>query len=393
MFSRRTFTRTVLSSLTALAFAGERTVRATVAATPLFKPAAMGELTLANRMIMAPMTRGRAGEQRTATALMADYYAQRAGAGLIVTEGTAISEQGYGWIGSPGIYTQAHALGWKKVTDAVHQRGGRIFLQLWHTGRVSHPDFLGEKLPIGPSAVMAYGNVHTPLGKKPYVIPRQMTQQEISGTVRDYVRATQLAREAGFDGVEIHAAYGYLIDQFIRDGSNLRTDKYGGSVPNRLRFLLEVTEAVARAWSAGRVGVRLSPTSDINSMSDGDPARTFVEATKELSRFGLAYLHVVESVRHDQSRPATMRIAPQMRAIFKGSFILNGSYDAATGAAALDAGESDLIAFGRPFLANPDLVERFHQGAPLNSPDPATFYTAGSAGYTDYPALNSSSSI
>jgi N-ethylmaleimide reductase len=219
-----------------------------------------------------------------------------------------------------------------------------------------------------------------------------MTQQEISGTVRDYARATQLAHQAGFDGVEIHAAYGYLIDQFIRDGSNLRVDKYGGSVRNRLRFLLEVTDAVSRVWSAGRVGVRLSPMSDINSMSDSDPGRTFVEATKELSRFGLAYLHVVENVGHDQSRPTRMRIAPHMRAVFKGSIILNGGYDAATGAAALESGESDLIAFGRPFLANPDLVERFRQGAPLNTPDPATFYTAGPAGYTDYPAINSSSS-
>jgi len=198
-----------------------------------------------------------------------------------------------------------------------------------------------------------------------------------------------MAREAGFDGVEVHAAYGYLIDQFIRDGSNLRTDNYGGSVSNRLRFLLEVTDAASGAWSAARVGVRLSPTSDLNGMSDSDPARTFVQATKELSRLDLAYLHVVESVGHDRSGPSMLRIAPAMRAVFKASFILNGGYDAAAGTAALDAGESDLIAYGRSFLANPDLVDRFRHGVPLNTPDPATFYTAGPTGYTDYPSLSS----
>jgi len=339
-------------------------------------------------MVMAPMTRGRAGEQRTANALMARYYAQRAGAGLIVTEGTSISEQGYGWVGSPGIYTNAQASGWRLVTEAVRGRGGRIFLQLWHTGRVSHPDFLGGQPPVGPSAVAAAGHLHTPLGKKPYVTPRELTRQEIASTVRDYARATRLAREAGFDGVEIHAANGYLVDQFIRDGSNRRTDAYGGSVPKRLRFLVEVTEAVAHAWSPDRVGVRLSPVFDYNDMKDSDPASTFSAASRELNRLGVAYLHVVEYLAQDNQ--ATAPVAPRMRALFDGPFILNGDYSEPTGAAALASGAADLIAYGRLFLANADLIERFRMGAPLNSPDPDTFYTDGARGYTDYPSLDQS---
>jgi N-ethylmaleimide reductase len=338
-------------------------------------------------MVMAPMTHGRAGAQRTANSLMADYYAQRASAGLIVTEGVAISPRGFGWMGSPGIYTQAHVAGWKEVTDAVRRQGGRIFLQLWHTGRVSHPDFQDGELPIGPSAIAAAGDTHTPSGEKPYVMPRAMTRRDISDATREFAQAAQRAMQAGFDGVEIHAANGYLIDQFIRSGSNHRTDAYGGSLQKRLRFLLEVTEAVAQAVPIDRVGVRLSPTNPYNDMLDGDPASTFVQAAKELNRFGLAYLHVVEPVarNHSQAQP---RIAPRMRAVFKGPLILNGGYDAATGAAALAAGEADLIAYGKSYLANPDLVERFREGTPLNRPDTSTFYTDGPKGYTDYPPLS-----
>ena len=336
-------------------------------------------LRLPNRIIMAPMTRGRAGVQRTANSLMAEYYSQRATAGLIVTEATAISAQGYGWVGSPAIYTEAHVAGWKGVTDAVHRQGGRIFLQLWHTGRVSHPDFQDGETPIAPSAIAAAGKTHTPSGVKPYVVPRAMTQRDIANAVREYARAAERAWKAGFDGVEIHAANGYLIDQFIRDGSNHRTDAYGGSVQNRLRFLLEVTEAVARVVPVDRIGVRLSPTNPYNDMLDGNPAATFTQAAKALSRFGLAYLHVVESVQ----------VASDMRLHFDGPFILNGGYDAATGAAALRAGEADMIAYGRHFLANPDLVERFRRGAALNQPDTSTFYTDGPKGYTDYMPLGS----
>jgi N-ethylmaleimide reductase len=316
---------------------------------------------------------------------MAEYYAQRAAAAFIVTEATAISAQGYGWLGSPGIYTEAHAAGWSSVTDAVHRHGGRIFLQLWHMGRVSHPDFLDGRAPLGPSAVRAIGDTHTASGKKPYVTPKSMTEQEIRTTVRDYARAAHRAREAGFDGVEIHAANGYLIDQFIRDGSNRRTDSYGGGVPNRLRLLVEVAEATAKAWSADRVGVRLSPASDYNDMRDSSPTETFTRAAAAMSALRLAYLHVVEEV----SEQRVQRIAPSMRAAFGGPFILNGGHDAHTGASALARGEADLIAYGRHFLANPDLVERFRRGTSLNSPDGSTFYTEGPRGYTDYPPMKS----
>ena len=387
--SRRIFVRDALGLLPVLAFGPAGAAGKTASEPALLDPAALKDLKLANRVLMAPMTRGRAGTERTANSLMAEYYAQRAAAGLIVTEGTAISGQGYGWVGSPGIYTEAQAAGWQRVTDAVHQRRGRIFLQLWHTGRVSHPDFLDGQTPVGPSAVMAVGETHTPSGKKPYVMPRAMTKQEIAVTVRDYAQAATRARDAGFDGVEIHAANGYLIDQFIRDGSNRRTDEYGGAVQNRLRFLVEVTEAVARSWSADRVGVRLSPSSDYNSMSDSEPTQTFTAAAKELNRFGLAYLHVVEYLLPEPPPAPQERVAPQMRAAFGGTFILNGGYDARTGAAALKAGEADLLAYGRLFLANPDLVERFRTGAALNEPDTRTFYTSGSKGYTDYPMLPS----
>ena len=385
MLSRRSFTNGVIGSLLAFRARASGAVRGDIS---LLDKARLRGMRLPNRMVMAPMTRGRAGVERTANALMAEYYAQRAGAGLVVTEGTAISEQGYGWLRSPGIYSAAQGEGWKRVTDAVHDHGGRIFLQLWHTGRVSHPDFLGGRAPLGPSAVMAAGHVHTPLGKKRYVVPRAMTPHEISNTVRDYARATKLAKTAGFDGVEIHAANGYLIDQFIRDGANRRTDEYGGSIPKRLRLLLEVTEAVSRSWSADRVGVRLSPTADYNDMRDSDPISTFSQAAKELDRFGLAYLHVVEFLeRDDQSRGVSPRVAPRMRAVFNGPLILNGGYDEPTGTAALRAGECDLIAYGRSFLANSDLVDRFRFGLPLNASDPATYYTEGAKGYTDYPRV------
>jgi N-ethylmaleimide reductase len=318
---------------------------------------------------------------------MAEYYSQRAAAGLIVTEGTAISPQGYGWMGSPAIYTEAHVAGWKGVTESVHRQGGRIFLQLWHTGRVSHPDFQDGETPIGPSAIAASGDTHTPSGEKPYVMPRAMTRRDIANAVREYAQAAERAWAAGFDGVEIHAANGYLIDQFIRDGSNHRTDAYGGSVQKRLRFLLEVTEAVAQRVPVDRIGVRLSPTNSYNDMLDRDPAATFTQAAKALNRFGLAYLHVVETVAQDTSSRSQVRIAPHMRAAFDGPLILNGGYDATTGAAALAAGEADLIAYGRRFLANPDLVERFRRDAPLNQPDTSTFYTDGPKGYTDYAPL------
>lgn len=391
--SRRDVARGALGSLLAFTLergsAAEAPVGAAAADTnPLFTPTKMRELALSNRMVMAPLTRGRAGPQRTANALMAEYYEQRAAAGLIISEATAISAQGYGWTGSPGIYTEAHAAGWKGVTEAVHRRGGRIFLQLWHLGRVSHPEFLEGDTPVGPSAIRPAGESFTPGGRKPYVVPRAMSEQEIAATVQDYVRATLRAREAGFDGVEVHAANGYLIDQFLRDGSNQRTDAYGGSIEKRQRFLLEVVEATARAWSADRVGVRLSPKNDFNDMRDSQPAQTFASAARSLNRFGLAYLHVTEPLTAEAAAKPQTRIHPLMRAAFDGFLILNGNYDAASGAAALQAGAADLIAYGRPFLANPDLVTRYRRGAALNKPDVSTFYTDGAKGYTDYPLLD-----
>jgi N-ethylmaleimide reductase len=386
VLSRRALTGCFLGVLSSLAFRRADTFESKVHP-GLFDSTLLRGLQLPNRIIMAPMTRGRAGVQRTANPLMAEHYSQRATAGLIVSEGTAISPQGYGWMGSPAIYTQAHVAGWKGVTDAVHRRGGRIFLQLWHTGRVSHPDFQGEA-PIGPSAIAAAGKIHTPSGVKPYVMPRAMTLRDIASAVREHAQAAERAWKAGFDGVEIHAANGYLIDQFIRDGSNHRTDEYGGTVEKRLRFLLQVTEAVAQRVPVDRIGVRLSPTSPFNDMLDRDPAATFTQAAKALNRFGLAYLHVVESVEQNPTSRSQLRIAPHMRAVFDGPIILNGGYDAATGAAALSAGEADMIAYGRHFLANPDLVERFRSGAALNQPDTSTFYTDGPKGYTDYMPLN-----
>jgi N-ethylmaleimide reductase len=378
--------KSTLGSLVAFAIGRGETAEA-VQGGPLFESFKFGEIEVGNRMAMAPLTRGRAGVQRTANALMAQYYEQRATAGLIVSEATAISPMGYGWVGSPGIYTQAHVDGWKNVTSAVHRRGGKIVLQLWHMGRVSHPDFLDGETPVGPSAIAVEDTTYTPQGKKPYVAPRKMTEQQISATVRDYAQAAMRAREAGFDGVEIHAANGYLIDQFIRDSSNRRTDRYGGSVGNRLRFLREVTEAVAKAWSPSRTGVRLSPTNPYNDMKASTALATFTEAARALNEFGLAYLHVVEAPATKARQAA--RIAAPMREAFKNAFILNDSYDASTGAAALTSGAADAIAYGRPFLANPDLVDRFRRGSGLNAPDFKTFYTDGAKGYTDYPALTS----
>lgn len=347
----------------------------------------LGALRLSNRMVMAPMTRGRAEPDHTPNALMVEYYRQRATAGLIVTEATAISRQGFGWVGAPGIYTDAHVAGWRRVTDAVHAAGGLIVAQLWHMGRVSHPDFLDGELPVAPSAIAAKGDTHTPKGKRDYVTPRSLTTAEIAATVMDFAKATTRAREAGFDGVEIHGANGYLVDQFIRDGSNRRTDEYGGSTVNRLRFLLEVTQAVSGAWSPDRVGVRLSPTGVYNDMHDSAPEVTFSLAAQKLSTFGLAYLHVIEALPGSFMHVEAAPVAHLLRQAFGGPLLLNGGYDAEHARAALREKRAEAITFGLPFLANPDLVRRAGEGAALNAPDFATLYTPGPKGYTDYPAL------
>ena len=355
----------------------------------LLTPVQLGPYTLRNRSVMAPMTRSRAGQGNVPGELAATYYAQRAGAGLIVTEGSQVSEQGVGYPNTPGIHTDAQVQGWRRVTDAVHARDGRIFLQLWHVGRASHPSMQpGGALPVAPSAIAPAGSIYTSTGPQPFVAPRALETDEIADVVRDFAQGARRALDAGFDGVEIHGANGYLVDQFLRDGTNQRTDRYGGSAENRVRFLREVAEAVAEVWGANRVGVRVSPLGEFNDMRDSDPVATFGHAAEALKPLGLAYLHVVEPLPAGGEAPAAAnRITPVLRSAFGGTVIVNGGYDRDTAEAALAAGEGDLVAFGVPFLANPDLLDRFAAGAPLNEPDRAAFYGGTERGYTDYPTL------
>jgi len=339
---------------------------------------------------MAPMTRSRAGEGLVPTELMATYYTQRASAGLIVTEATQVSPRGIGYIYTPGIYTDAQVAGWKLITDAVHERGGKIFLQLWHVGRISHPSLQpnGEP-PVAPSAIAPKGQAFTYEGLKPFETPRALDTAEIPGVIAEFANGALLAQRAGFDGVEIHAANGYLIDQFLQDNTNHRTDVYGGSVENRARFLLEVTEAVVEVWGADRVGVRLSPRGTFNDMGDSDREATFTYAVEQLDRFGLAYLHLVEPIGGMMAEALVPgeRLSPRFRELFHGPIIANGGYDKASANEVLASGEADLVAFGTLFISNPDLPERFASDAPLVEAERATFYGGGEQGYTDYPAL------
>ena len=320
----------------------------------------------------------------------AKYYRQRAAAGLIVSEATQICPEGQGYPGTPGIHSKGQVAGWRGVTDAVHKEGGRIFLQLWHVGRISHPTLQPDgALPVAPSAIRPEGGTFTGAGQVPFVTPRALETDEIPAIAAQYAAAAVRARDAGFDGVEIHGANGYLIDQFLRDGSNHRTDVYGGSVENRTRFLREVTEAVCGAWTPERVGIRLSPMNPFNSMSDSNPRATFTAAAGILDGFSLAYLHVVEPIEDGiRSKAPSERITPAMRARFRGPLIANGGYSGETAERAIVAGEADAIAFGVLFLANPDLPRRLETAAPLNRPDVATFYGGGERGYVDYPALD-----
>jgi N-ethylmaleimide reductase len=351
---------------------------------PLFTPVSIGSLKLPHRVVMAPMTRNRAAEGQVPTPLMAEYYAQRASAGLLITEATQFSLQGYGYPNTPGIHTDAQVEGWRRVTDAVHARGGRIYLQIWHVGRISHPVMQpGGALPVAPSAIAAEGTLYTTQGPKPFVTPRPLELSELPGIVQGFAEGARRAREAGFDGVEVHGANGYLLDQFLRDGSNHRTDAYGGSVEHRARLLLEATEAVVGAIGAERTGVRLSPMNAFNSMSDSDPTRTFGYAAGALDKLGLAYLHVMAPV----AAPETPRLLPLIRERFRGPLMVNGGHSLQSANAVLSDGLADLVSFGSPYLANPDLPERLLKGAPLNTPDQATFYGGDARGYTDYPAL------
>ncbi|ADO69292.1 alkene reductase [Stigmatella aurantiaca] len=354
----------------------------------LFSPFRLGGLELKNRMVMAPMTRSRAIEGNVPNPLASTYYVQRASAGLLITEATQVSPQGVGYIRTPGIHSPEQVAGWKKLVEAVHAEGGKIFAQLWHVGRVSHPDFHDGALPVAPSALAAEGEVFTLRGKTQMVTPRALELSEIPGVVEQFRRGAENAKAAGFDGVEIHGANGYLLDQFLRDGSNQRTDAYGGSIQKRARFPLEVAEAVAGVWGAQRVGYRLSPYFSFQSMSDRQPIETFSYIAEQLGQLGLGYIHVSEAISGVMAPPpGAVRITPLLRQKFKGALIANGGYDAHAGQAVIARGEADLVAYGVPFLANPDLPKRYELGSPLNAPDRATFYAGEEKGYIDYPAL------
>ena len=353
----------------------------------LFSPATLGTIALKNRMVMAPLTRNRAGEGGVPHALNVTYYEQRASAGLIVSEATPISPMGHGYPALPGIYTDAQVAGWKKITDAVHAKGGKIVLQLWHVGRISHPSLLNGATPVAPSAIKPAGKAFTYQGLVDYVEPRALEIVELSEIVTDFVHATRCALDAGFDGVEIHAANGYLLDQFLRDGTNKRADNYGGSIENRTRFLLEVTKAVVEVAGSDKVGVRISPVNPFNDMKDSNPQALFNHVVTALNAFHLAYLHVVEGGIHGGGEADPFDFVA-MRQLFKGAYMANLSYDKVRGNAAIASGHADVIAYGVPFIANPDLVARFRLDAPLNEADAQTFYGGTEKGYTDYPFLN-----
>jgi N-ethylmaleimide reductase len=348
----------------------------------LFQPYRLGHVDLGNRLVMAPMTRSRAIEGNVPNPLAAAYYAQRASAGLIVSEATQVSPQGVGYIRTPGIHSAAQVAGWTAITDAVHRAGGKIFLQLWHVGRISHPDFHGGELPVAPSAIAGQGQVFTAKGLQPMVTPRALDIAELPGIVEQFRQGAENAKAAGFDGVELHGANGYLLDQFLRDGTNKRTDAYGGSVENRARLPLEVIRAVVDIWGADRVGYRISPNGVFNSMSDSNPVETFSYITEQLSKLGIVYLHVV-----DPLADGAKRISPLLRRKFARTYIVNGGFDANSANAAVRGGEADLVAFGVPFIANPDLPRRYRTKAALNPPDKDTFYAGEEKGFTDYSAL------
>ncbi len=346
----------------------------------LFAPLRLGELTLPNRVILAPLTRCRAGVERVPNALMAEYYAQRASAGLMITEATIVSPQGAGYPDTPGIWSAEQVAGWKLTTSAVHAAGGRIFLQLWHVGRISHPQYLGGELPVAPSAVIHTGYVSLLRPKQRFVVPRALDLSEIAGVVATFKTGAENAQAAGFDGVEIHGANGYLLDQFLQDSSNQRTDEYGGSIANRARLHLDIADACVSVWGAGRVGMHLAPRCDAHGMGDSNPRETFGFLARELGRRKLAFL----CARESQTDP---RLGPYLKQEFGGSYIANEGLDAASAQRLLDSGEADAVAFGKAFLANPDLPRRLAENAPLNAWDMSTFYGPDSKGYTDYPAL------
>lgn len=352
----------------------------------LFTPIKLGRNELRNRIVMAPLTRNRAGEGNVPQALNIKYYEQRASAGLIITEATPISEMGHGYPATPGIHSDAQVAGWKQVVDAVHAKGGKIFLQLWQVGRISHPSLLpGNALPVAPSAIKPAGQAITYTGLQDFVTPRALATEEIPGLIDDFRKAAENALAAGFDGVEVHGANGYLLDQFLRDSTNKRTDQYGGSIANRTRLLLEVVSAVSKVWGSDRVGVRISPINPFNDIRDSHPQALFNHVADALGPFGLAYLHVIEvGIAGEALQGFDF---DELRRAYRGNYMANGGYDKARGNAAIASGHADCVAYGVPFIANPDLVERFRIDAPLNPADQSTFYGGTDKGYTDYPAI------
>lgn len=355
--------------------------------TTLFDPIQLGAIDAPNRILMAPLTRARGTRDHVPTPIMADYYAQRAGAGLIISEAIGISRQGLGWPYATGLWNQDQVDGWRRVTDAVHDAGGRIVAQLWHMGRLVHSSVTGEQ-PVAPSPVAAPGHAHTYEGNKDYETPRALSVSEIPHLLDTYAVAARNAIAAGFDGVQLHAANGYLIDEFLRNGVNARDDEYGGSPENRVRLLREVVGTLTSTIGADRTGVRLSPNGNTQGTDDSDPQSVFPVAAQALDALGIAFLELRELKPHGTYGASDVPpLSPIIRQHYRGPLILNSDYTGETAQAALDTGVADAIAFGRPFLANPDLVERLRAGAPLNASKPETFYTQGAEGYTDYPAL------
>lgn len=346
----------------------------------LFDPIQVGDLQLLNRIIMAPLTRCRASTGRVPNELMAEYYVQRASAGLILTEATSVTPMGVGYPDTPGIWSDEQVAGWRKITTAVHQAGGKIMLQLWHVGRISDPHYLDGALPVAPSAIAADGHVSLMRPKKAFVTPRALETDEIAGIVEAYRKGAENAKKAGFDGVEIHGANGYLLDQFLQDSTNKRTDNYGGSIENRARLMLEVTDAVVAVWGAGRVGMHLAPRADAHSMGDSQRAETFGYVAQQLGKRGIAFICAREAEGDDS-------LGPQLKHQFGGMYIANEKFDKTSATKVLADGRADAVAFGVPFIANPDLVARLRLDAPLNAPKPEQFYSSGAEGYTDYPHL------
>ncbi len=349
----------------------------------LFSDATIGKMKLRNRMVMAPMTRNRAAEGNSPQQMNVEYYRQRASAGLIITEAAQVSAEGVGYPATPGIYSEQQVAGWRKITDAVHNEGGHIYLQLWYCGRISHPDLLPDKqTPVAPSAIRPEGEAVTFEGMKAFVEPRALETNEIKNIVAQYKHAAQMAKQAGFDGVEIHAANGYLLDQFLRDATNQRSDEYGGNAENRMRFLNEVIDAVLEVWDSHGVGIRLSPENSFNDISDSSPQAHFNYFITQLNARNLAYIHLLEGDMMSKSRNLDYRA---LRDAYNGIYIANNAYDKARAEAAINNGDCDLVAFGIPFLANPDLVHRYQNDLKLNEADQNTFYGGDETGYTDYP--------